>query len=157
MCGFYFVSAWQLHLCLWKCTKGNAVRHQHKYQSGVYFGCCCRACNNAISRKHVMRVCRRTCGWSNGPWILNCSWVDYHFIAIKHVHTFHGFIRISFPLLCPRLAILRVHSHRMVTIDLQCFEDDDVAQLDNVGDSFNAKHDCTVQTVMYCCSRWGLA
>lgn len=35
---------------------------------------------------------------------------------------------------CPRLAILRVHSHEMVTIDLQCYEDDDVAQLDNVGD-----------------------
>lgn len=39
----------------------------------------------------------------------------------------------SLSTLCPRLAILRVHSHGMVTIDLQCYEDDDVAQLDNVG------------------------
>lgn len=51
----------------------------------------------------------------------------------------------SLSTLCPRLAILRVHSHGMVTIDLQCYEDDDVAQLDNVGDFiffifFKAKH-----------------
>lgn len=52
---------------------------------------------------------------------------------------FCGFITVSFLLLCPRLAILRVHAHGMVTIDLQCYEDDDVAQLDNVGDSFHAK------------------
>lgn len=53
---------------------------------------------------------------------------------------------LSLSTLCPRLAILRVHSHGMVTIDLQCYEDDDVAQLDNVGDFylisffFKAKH-----------------
>lgn len=32
-----------------------------------------------------------------------------------------------------RLAILRVHSHGLVTIDLQCYEEDNIAQLDNVG------------------------
>lgn len=38
-----------------------------------------------------------------------------------------------------RLAILRVHSHRLVTIDLQCFEDDDVAQLDNLLNALETK------------------
>uniref|UniRef100_A0A3Q2PM62 Spermine synthase n=1 Tax=Fundulus heteroclitus TaxID=8078 RepID=A0A3Q2PM62_FUNHE len=33
-----------------------------------------------------------------------------------------------------RLVILRVHSHGLVTIDLQCHEDDNIAQLDNVSD-----------------------
>lgn len=33
-----------------------------------------------------------------------------------------------------RLVILRVHSHGLVTIDLQCYEEDNIAQLDNVGD-----------------------
>ncbi|XP_036975272.1 spermine synthase [Acanthopagrus latus] len=31
-----------------------------------------------------------------------------------------------------RLAILRVHSHGLVTIDLQCYEEDNIAQLDNL-------------------------
>uniref|UniRef100_A0A3P9HVN1 Spermine synthase n=1 Tax=Oryzias latipes TaxID=8090 RepID=A0A3P9HVN1_ORYLA len=31
-----------------------------------------------------------------------------------------------------RLVILRVHSHGLVTIDLQCYEEDNAAQLDNV-------------------------
>uniref|UniRef100_A0A8C5EAI1 Spermine synthase n=1 Tax=Gouania willdenowi TaxID=441366 RepID=A0A8C5EAI1_GOUWI len=31
-----------------------------------------------------------------------------------------------------RLVILRVHSHGLVTIDLQCYEEDDIAQLDNL-------------------------
>lgn len=68
----------------------------------------------------------------------------------------------SLSTLCPRLAILRVHSHGMVTIDLQCYEDDDVAQLDNVGDFifffsfFKAKHNTQewtcymAQNVMHC-------
>uniref|UniRef100_A0A3B3TXP8 Spermine synthase n=1 Tax=Poecilia latipinna TaxID=48699 RepID=A0A3B3TXP8_9TELE len=33
-----------------------------------------------------------------------------------------------------RLVVLRVHSHGLVTIDLQCHEDDNIAQLDNVRD-----------------------
>uniref|UniRef100_A0A3P9Q5T0 Spermine synthase n=1 Tax=Poecilia reticulata TaxID=8081 RepID=A0A3P9Q5T0_POERE len=33
-----------------------------------------------------------------------------------------------------RLVVLRVHSHGLLTIDLQCHEDDDIAQLDNVSD-----------------------
>uniref|UniRef100_A0A3B5MP36 PABS domain-containing protein n=1 Tax=Xiphophorus couchianus TaxID=32473 RepID=A0A3B5MP36_9TELE len=33
-----------------------------------------------------------------------------------------------------RLVVLRVHSHGLVTIDLQCHEDDNIAQLDNVSD-----------------------
>lgn len=33
-----------------------------------------------------------------------------------------------------RLAVLRVHSQGLVTIDLQCYEEDNIAQLDNVGD-----------------------
>ncbi len=33
-----------------------------------------------------------------------------------------------------RLVVLRVHSHGLVTIDLQCYEEDNIAQLDNVGD-----------------------
>lgn len=35
-----------------------------------------------------------------------------------------------------RLAILRVHSRGLVTIDLQCYEEDNIAQLDNVS-AFN--------------------
>ncbi|XP_016108286.1 spermine synthase-like [Sinocyclocheilus grahami] len=31
-----------------------------------------------------------------------------------------------------RFAILRMHSHGLVTFDLQCLEGDDVAQVDNV-------------------------
>ncbi|KAI3373627.1 hypothetical protein L3Q82_022221, partial [Scortum barcoo] len=31
-----------------------------------------------------------------------------------------------------RLVILRVHSHGLVTIDLQCYEEDNIAQLDNL-------------------------
>ncbi|TNN51110.1 Spermine synthase [Liparis tanakae] len=30
------------------------------------------------------------------------------------------------------LAVLRVHTHGLVTVDLQCYEDDDTAQVDNV-------------------------
>lgn len=33
-----------------------------------------------------------------------------------------------------RFVILRVHSHGLVTIDLQCYAEDNIAQLDNVGD-----------------------
>lgn len=33
-----------------------------------------------------------------------------------------------------RLALLRVHSHGMVTIDLQCYQEDSIAEVDNVGD-----------------------
>lgn len=32
-----------------------------------------------------------------------------------------------------RLALLRVHSHGMVTIDLQCYQEDSIAEVDNVG------------------------
>lgn len=35
----------------------------------------------------------------------------------------------------PRLVILRVHSHGLVTVDLQCYEEDNIAQLDNVRDN----------------------
>uniref|UniRef100_A0A3B3WDJ7 PABS domain-containing protein n=1 Tax=Poecilia mexicana TaxID=48701 RepID=A0A3B3WDJ7_9TELE len=38
-----------------------------------------------------------------------------------------------------RLVVLRVHSHGLVTVDLQCHEDDNIAQLDNVSDQ-NEKH-----------------
>ena len=38
-----------------------------------------------------------------------------------------------------RLAILRVHAHGLVTIDLQCYEEDNIAQLDNVGDYLKKK------------------
>uniref|UniRef100_A0A3Q0QUR3 Spermine synthase n=1 Tax=Amphilophus citrinellus TaxID=61819 RepID=A0A3Q0QUR3_AMPCI len=31
-----------------------------------------------------------------------------------------------------RFVVLRVHSHGLVTVDLQCYEEDDIAQLDNV-------------------------
>lgn len=31
------------------------------------------------------------------------------------------------------LALLRVHSHGMVTIDLQCYQEDSIAEVDNVG------------------------
>lgn len=34
--------------------------------------------------------------------------------------------------LCIRFAILRMHSHGLVTFDLQCLEGDDVVQVDNV-------------------------
>lgn len=55
-----------------------------------------------------------------------------------------------------RLAILRVHSHGMVTIDLQCYEEDNVAQLDNVGDSNRIKYlytycICHAQQALWCC------
>lgn len=33
-----------------------------------------------------------------------------------------------------RLALLRVHSHGMVTIDLQCYQEDSIAEVDNVRD-----------------------
>lgn len=39
--------------------------------------------------------------------------------------------------LFPRFVILRVHSHGLVTIDLQCYEEDNISQLDNVGDKKN--------------------
>lgn len=42
--------------------------------------------------------------------------------------------RLMFPFLFPRLVILRVHAHGLVTIDLQCYEDDNISQLDNVRD-----------------------
>lgn len=32
-----------------------------------------------------------------------------------------------------RLALLRVHSHGLVTIDLQCYQEDSIAEVDNVG------------------------
>ncbi|KAF6728811.1 Spermine synthase [Oryzias melastigma] len=38
-----------------------------------------------------------------------------------------------------RLVILRVHSHGLVTIDLQCYEEDNVAQLDNLLNSLEKK------------------
>lgn len=38
-----------------------------------------------------------------------------------------------------RLVILRVHSHGLVTIDLQCYEDDDTAQLDNLLNALEKK------------------
>lgn len=59
-----------------------------------------------------------------------------------------------------RLAILRVHSHGLVTIDLQCYEEDNIAQLDNVG-CFKKKklnteyliqlHTRSLTHVMLCC------
>ncbi|TMS14070.1 Spermine synthase [Larimichthys crocea] len=38
-----------------------------------------------------------------------------------------------------RLAILRVHSHGLVTIDLQCYEDDNLAQIDNLLNALEKK------------------
>uniref|UniRef100_A0A8C9XJI8 Spermine synthase n=1 Tax=Sander lucioperca TaxID=283035 RepID=A0A8C9XJI8_SANLU len=38
-----------------------------------------------------------------------------------------------------RLAILRVHSHALVTIDLQCYEEDNIAQLDNLLNALETK------------------
>uniref|UniRef100_A0A3Q2CUL3 Spermine synthase n=1 Tax=Cyprinodon variegatus TaxID=28743 RepID=A0A3Q2CUL3_CYPVA len=38
-----------------------------------------------------------------------------------------------------RLVILRVHSHGLVTIDLQCHEDDNIAQLDNLLNALEKK------------------
>ncbi|XP_076024686.1 spermine synthase [Genypterus blacodes] len=38
-----------------------------------------------------------------------------------------------------RLVILRVHSHGLITIDLQCSEDDNIAQLDNLLDALKTK------------------
>uniref|UniRef100_A0A3B4TQC6 Spermine synthase n=1 Tax=Seriola dumerili TaxID=41447 RepID=A0A3B4TQC6_SERDU len=38
-----------------------------------------------------------------------------------------------------RLVILRVHSHGLVTIDLQCYEDDNIAQLDNLLNALEKK------------------
>lgn len=52
----------------------------------------------------------------------------------------NGVLYFIFPTSFLRLAILRVHSHGLVTVDLQCYEEDDFAQVDNVGDS---KHTCT--------------
>lgn len=46
----------------------------------------------------------------------------------------------------PRLVILRVHSHGLVTIDLQCYEEDNIAELDNVGD-FNKIHICYLKAI----------
>ena len=61
-----------------------------------------------------------------------------------------------------RLAILRVHAHGLVTIDLQCYEEDNIAQLDNVGDYLKKKKNTqysihlhtespTVHRVISCC------
>ncbi|KAF3840902.1 hypothetical protein F7725_006764 [Dissostichus mawsoni] len=38
-----------------------------------------------------------------------------------------------------RLAILRVHSHGLVTVDLQCYEEDNIAQLDNLLNALETK------------------
>ncbi|XP_051258158.1 spermine synthase [Dicentrarchus labrax] len=38
-----------------------------------------------------------------------------------------------------RFAILRVHSHGLVTIDLQCYEEDNIAQLDNLLNALEKK------------------
>ncbi|XP_041864886.1 spermine synthase isoform X2 [Melanotaenia boesemani] len=38
-----------------------------------------------------------------------------------------------------RLVILRVHSHGLVTIDLQCYEEDNIAQLDNLLNALEKK------------------
>ncbi|XP_010793359.1 spermine synthase [Notothenia coriiceps] len=38
-----------------------------------------------------------------------------------------------------RLAILRVHSHGLVTVDLQCYEGDNIAQLDNLLNALETK------------------
>ncbi|XP_071316970.1 spermine synthase isoform X1 [Trachinotus anak] len=38
-----------------------------------------------------------------------------------------------------RLVILRVHSHGLVTIDVQCYEDDNIAQLDNLLNALEKK------------------
>uniref|UniRef100_A0A3Q1EPI2 Spermine synthase n=1 Tax=Acanthochromis polyacanthus TaxID=80966 RepID=A0A3Q1EPI2_9TELE len=38
-----------------------------------------------------------------------------------------------------RVAILRVHSHGLVTIDLQCYEEDNIAQLDNLLNALEKK------------------
>uniref|UniRef100_A0A8C2ZWH9 Spermine synthase n=1 Tax=Cyclopterus lumpus TaxID=8103 RepID=A0A8C2ZWH9_CYCLU len=37
------------------------------------------------------------------------------------------------------LAILRVHSHGLVTVDLQCYEEDDIAQVDNLLNTLESK------------------
>lgn len=39
---------------------------------------------------------------------------------------------LLFPTSILRFVVLRVHSHGLVTVDLQCYEEDDIAQLDNV-------------------------
>lgn len=39
---------------------------------------------------------------------------------------------LSLTTLIIRLAILRVHSHGSITIDLQCYEEDNITDLDNV-------------------------
>uniref|UniRef100_A0A3Q3EI27 Spermine synthase n=1 Tax=Labrus bergylta TaxID=56723 RepID=A0A3Q3EI27_9LABR len=38
-----------------------------------------------------------------------------------------------------RFAVLRVHSHELVTIDLQCYEEDNIAQLDNLLNALEKK------------------
>ncbi|KAK5870608.1 hypothetical protein PBY51_003541 [Eleginops maclovinus] len=38
-----------------------------------------------------------------------------------------------------RFAVLRVHSHELVTIDLQCYEEDNIGQLDNLLDALETK------------------
>ncbi|XP_062289018.1 spermine synthase [Scomber scombrus] len=38
-----------------------------------------------------------------------------------------------------RLVILRVHSHGLITIDLQCYEEDNIAQLDNLLNALEKK------------------
>ncbi|CAJ1064013.1 spermine synthase [Xyrichtys novacula] len=38
-----------------------------------------------------------------------------------------------------RFAILRLHSHGLVTVDLQCFEEDNIAQLDNLLNALEKK------------------
>lgn len=38
-----------------------------------------------------------------------------------------------------RLAVLRVHSHGLITVDLQCYEEDDIAQVDNLLNALETK------------------
>lgn len=75
--------------------------------------------------------------------------MEYQFSEIKCSTRFIA-LRPSLATLFLRFAILRVHSHGLVTIDLQCYEEDNIAQLDNVGD-FDLCTSPTVQHVMQCC------
>lgn len=52
-----------------------------------------------------------------------------HSLQIKKIPSV---LYLSLTTLIIRLAILRVHSHGSITIDLQCYEEDNITDLDNV-------------------------
>lgn len=82
--------------------------------------------------------------------------MEYQFSEIKCSTRFIA-LRPSLATLFLRFAILRVHSHGLVTIDLQCYEEDNIAQLDNVGDFDLCTTSPTVQHVVQCCLRLSLS